>query len=101
RLGRVPRRSTIRSPRGEFAAGALGLKASRKRAYLAVARRLGLLSDVWLHATGPREAEDIAREFPWSRGVLVAPNVRLLPALLPRPDHAVTEAGVTRLAFLG
>lgn len=100
RLGRIPRRPTILSTRGEFAEGALGLKRGRKWAYLGLARRLGLHRDVWLHATGPREAEDIRRAYPSSRGVLVAPNVRLLGAL-PAPRETGARLGPLRLAFLG
>jgi hypothetical protein len=98
RLGSIPRRPTLLSPRGEMGEGALGLKSGRKRAYIALARRLGLLSDVVLHATGPSELEDIRRTFPWSRGTLLAPNMRQLPDM---PAQEEDSNGVTRLAFLG
>jgi glycosyltransferase involved in cell wall biosynthesis len=101
KLGRIPRRPTLLSPRGEFSEGSLGLKSGRKRGYIAFARRLGLLSDVWLHATGPNELEDIRRSFPWSRGVLLAPNVRRLPDLPTYEESGRAENGVTRLVFLG
>lgn len=101
RFGLIPRRPTLLWPRGEFADGSLGLKSWRKRAYLALARRLGLFSDVWFLATSEGELEDIRRRFPWSRGVLLAPNVRELFDL-PRRDTAVANSGgITRLAFLG
>ncbi len=100
RLGRIPRRPVILSTRGEFAGGALGIKGGRKRAYLALARRLGLHRDVWLHATGPGEAEDIRRVYPFSRGVLVAPNVRRLGPL-PAPPEPRAGTSPLRLAFLG
>jgi hypothetical protein len=45
-------RPAILSTRGEFADGALGLKSLRKHIYLKLARHLGLVEDVWLHATG-------------------------------------------------
>ncbi len=101
RFGRVPRRPAIVSTRGEFASGALGLKYGRKGAYLQLARRLGLLSDVWLHATGQREAQDIETGFPFSRGVLVAPNVRTLGPLPLALGEAHGEPRPFRLAFLG
>ncbi len=99
RLGLIPRRPTLLSPRGELGEGALGLKPARKRAYVALARRLGLLSDVVLHATGPYELEDIRRTFPWSRGTLLAPNVRQLPDLPVQWETSHTDS--MRLAFLG
>ncbi len=101
RLGLVPQKPTLLSPRGELADGSLGLKSWRKRLYLALARRLGLLSDVWLHAASPGELEDIRRRFPWSRGVLLAPNVRELFDLPRRDTAAANWGGITRLAFLG
>ncbi len=98
RLGRAPARPTILSPRGEFARGARGLKSAQKSAYQAVARRLGLLGDVWLHATSAQELEDIRRGFPFAKGYLVAPNVRRMIA--PAPPTEASE-GVVRLIFLG
>jgi len=101
RVGLVLRRATILFPCGEFSGGALGLKTVRKRAYLQMARRLGLFSGVWLHATVSREVEDIERDFPWLRSVLLAPNVRFLPD--PPVEDAWPRAGDrrVRLAFLG
>jgi glycosyltransferase involved in cell wall biosynthesis len=101
RSGRVPRRPTIVSPRGEFSEGALALKKKRKRAYMAFARRWGLLADVWLHATGQRELEDVRRVCPWARGILQAPNVRT-PIGRPSPKVAEEIGGAAcRLAYLG
>lgn len=100
RLGRIPRRPTILMPRGEFSSGALSLKSGRKQTYLALARRLGLHRDVWLQATGPREAQDIRQVYPFSRGVFIAPNVRDLgPA--PAPRVAGAPPLPLRLVFLG
>jgi glycosyltransferase involved in cell wall biosynthesis len=97
----VPRRPTIMSPRGEFSAGALALKKKRKRAYLAFARRTGLLADVWLHTTGQREFDDVRRVYPWARGILQAPNVRT-PIGRPTPKVAEEIGGAAcRLAYLG
>jgi glycosyltransferase involved in cell wall biosynthesis len=89
------------SPRGELADGSLGLKARRKRAFLGLARSLGLYADVWIHATGPEELADIQRRVPGSRGILVAPNVRTLPERPPQEKCIRINDGVTRLAFLG
>lgn len=98
RLGRVPRRPTILSPRGEFSGGALGLKGGRKSAYLRFARRGGLLDDVWLNATSSAELADIRAGFPWALGYPLAPIIRL--PLTPAPRVA-GEPGLVRLAFVG
>jgi glycosyltransferase involved in cell wall biosynthesis len=98
RLGLVPRRPTILAPRGEFSAGALGLKHARKQAYLLAARGLGLIDDVWLHATSEQEADEIRAGCPWARNIAVAPNIRMLgtlPQAAPRTDD-----GRLRIVFL-
>jgi glycosyltransferase involved in cell wall biosynthesis len=98
RLGLLPRRPTILSPRGEFSAGALGLKAVRKKAYLGIARRTGLLNGVWLHATAESEAAEISARCPWAERIVVAPTVRLLA---PRPSRRSAQPGERlRLVFL-
>ncbi|CCJ07827.1 glycosyltransferase [Methylocystis sp. SC2] len=99
-FGHVPRKPTIVSARGEFGSGALGLKSLRKNMMLTLTRRAGLHRDVWLHATGPAEAADIARGYPHSKGVVVAPNVRVLGPLPPRPERA-RQGAELRLAFVG
>lgn len=98
RLGLVPARSTIVAPRGEFAAGALSLKSRRKNAWRALARRAGLLRDVWLHATSEAERRDIMHAFPGGRGVIVAPNIRL-PA--PPVMRLPVQGDVLQIVFLG
>ncbi len=98
KLGLAPRRATILSPRGEFSAAALALKAARKAAYRAAACRSGLLADVWLHATSEEESADFARGFPHARRIVVAPNIRTpLEALAHRP----AQDGRLRVVFLG
>lgn len=99
RLGLIPRKPTILSPRGEFSPGALELKPGRKKAYFAFARRLGLLQDVWMHATGPAEADDIRRTYPYCRGILTAQNLRVLRPLPPARLQPASSQ-VPRIAFL-
>ena len=99
RLGLIPRKPTILSVRGELASGALALKPRRKRAALALARHGALHRDVWLHATGPLEERDIMKAGTGAKGVLVAPNVRLIE---PLPTRQPAEPGAPlKLAFIG
>ena len=70
----------ILSPRGEFGAGALQLKAGKKQAFLAAGRALGLWRGVTWHATSEAEAGDAAAETPRGAEIVVAPNLRLTPA---------------------
>lgn len=101
RLGRVPLRPAILSPRGEFAPGALATRKTRKLAYLQFARASGLLRDVWLHATAEHEAEDVSRAFPASRGILLTPNAPRLIAFHGCPAESSPPQASLRLAFLG
>ncbi|SEF14514.1 Glycosyltransferase involved in cell wall bisynthesis [Rhizobiales bacterium GAS191] len=104
RRDKAPRCPAILSTRGEFADGALGLKSLRKHIYLKLAHHLGLVEDVWLHATGTREAEDVRNRCPFARGILVAPNIRQiggLPAPGASPTHPPARSSSLRLVFLG
>ena len=103
KLGLIPKRPILLSPRGEFARGALSLKARRKRAYIALAKRLALLDDVWLHATEAHEVEDIRRMGLKCRGVIEAPDPRQWFACPPAtaPEGDISEERPLELAFLG
>lgn len=101
RLGLVPIRPTILSINGEMAKGALGLKSSRKMAYRIIARSLGLLGDVWFHATSAQEAADIKRWFPWSKGTLFAPSVCGLVEVPEMVRRLRNRSSRIRLVFVG
>ncbi|WP_235012025.1 glycosyltransferase family 4 protein [Spiribacter roseus] len=61
RLGMASRRPCVVAPRGEFSPGAIGLKAWKKRSFLALARLFGLYSKVRWQASSENEAKDISR----------------------------------------
>lgn len=84
RLGLVPRKPLLLAPRGEFSKGALALKATKKKAYLLAAQRMGLLRDVQWHASTEFEAEDIARTIGSGAKIFVASDLPdQPPAVLP------------------
>jgi glycosyltransferase involved in cell wall biosynthesis len=98
RMGRIPRRPTLLAPRGEFAPGALGLSAGRKRAYLGFARAGGLLRGVTMQATGENEAADIRAVLGPETPVVITPNLRAMPPLPPHPPRGPDQP--LRIAFL-
>ncbi len=99
RLGMIPRRPTILSPRGEFAPGALSLKSKKKQIYRRTVQLAGLTRDIWVHATADHERHNIDVTGLPFHGILQAPNVRLLPDL---PDVSPPDgSGPLRIAFLG
>lgn len=59
RFGRLPKVPTVLAPRGEFSSGALALKRSKKRAYLAWGQALGLFKGLHWHASTKQESHDI------------------------------------------
>jgi len=61
RLGLAPTPRCVIAPRGEFSPGALQLKATKKHAYLATSRTLGLYRNLVWQASSEHEAEDIRR----------------------------------------
>jgi glycosyltransferase involved in cell wall biosynthesis len=112
-LGLLPDVPVILAPRGEFCVGALGLKAAKKRAYLALARALGMHRDITWQASSSFEAAEIHQQIARRGGgrpptaprdaVLVVPVV---PDLLPatpaprRRDGHAKVAGHLRAMFL-
>ncbi len=63
RLRLIPDRRLVIAPRGEFSPGALGLKSFKKRAYMTVAKALGLYKDIVWHASSKHEEVDIRHWF--------------------------------------
>ncbi len=59
RLGLAPATPLIIAPRGEFSAGALALKAFKKRAFMRIASVLGLHRRALWHASNSHETVDI------------------------------------------
>jgi glycosyltransferase involved in cell wall biosynthesis len=99
RLGRLPDRPLMIAPRGEFSPEALALNAPRKRAYLSMARRLGLFRGVAIQATNDLEAQRARAALGPAPRIFVTPNIRQLP---PLPPHRPRQAGEPlRIAFVG
>lgn len=81
RLGILPDKPVIVAPRGEFSAGALVLKALKKRGYIAAAKLAGLYSGVTWHASTDHEVQDIHETFGADRN-----QVRVAVDLPPPTD---------------
>ncbi len=89
------------APRGEFSPGALAIKSSKKKAYLALVRRTGLYGDMGWQASSDREAREISQVFPAVRAHvapdMVAPEV---PARAVRFERPAKTPGTARFVFL-
>lgn len=75
RSGAVARKPVILAPRGEFSPGALGIKAYKKRLFLAAARAAGLYRGLTWQASGEGERKDIKREWGGRARTVIAPNL--------------------------
>lgn len=69
----------ILAPRGMLAPGALGLKSFKKRAFLTLAKGLGLYRGICFHATHHHEAEHIRRVIGPKVQIQTLPNLPSLP----------------------
>ena len=97
RLGLVPPTTALLSPRGEFGAGALGLKSVRKQFFLKLVRASGALRGEALHATSAIEAAEIAAGTGADK-ILTAPNIR---GLVSAPPFVPPASPALRIAFVG
>lgn len=100
RLGLLPKRPALLTPHGEFSAGRAARAKPHKRVYIFLARILGLLDGVRLHATTEGEAEDILRHCNWVRDIVVAPTIRVLNAPWSPPPLGTVADRPLRLVFL-
>jgi glycosyltransferase involved in cell wall biosynthesis len=104
RLGAIPRRPVVLAPRGELQRGAMesGARARylKKKAYLAVARALGLFRGLTWQASNEAEAGEIRRHAGAGATVAVAPDLTArLPESLPPPPRPKVK-GALRVVFL-
>lgn len=76
RFGFVKTKSIVIAPRGEFAPGALGLKAAKKKIYIPVAKLLRMYHGLIWQASSEYEAQDIRNVMgSIARDILVAPDL--------------------------
>lgn len=101
RIGMIPARPIILSPKGELDPGALNLKGFRKGIYLRAARLLGLFAGVVWHASNGREADQIREAIGVSAKVMVASDISTRSAAdISKPIRRAKAPGQIRIAFL-
>src|SRR5262249_18295672 len=90
KVGLFQPKSILLAPRGEFSSGALQIKRWRKRAYIALARRLGLYVNVLWHASSQFEEADIHNAFCNGESIAVAGPIASQPGEAGRTLRIVT-----------
>ena len=90
------------APRGMLKAGALSVKAGKKKAFLKIAKTFNLFKGITWHATNDTEADEIRQHFGSKQNIRVAPNLpkaasgkRNIPSKKPGELHLVTIARVS------
>lgn len=106
RIGLYGKNPIIIAPRGEFSVGALALKETKKKLFLAVANFTGIYRKLIWQASSDFESEDILRK----SNILVAPNIMVAPDLISLPKQTIEEqaslhkvvrlSGPLRIVFL-
>jgi glycosyltransferase involved in cell wall biosynthesis len=101
RIGMIPTRPIVLSPKGELDPGALRLRPLEKRIYLRFAKLLGLFAGVVWHASNAREAEQVRDAIGKSAKVMIASDIFPRPESdAPRPTRRAKAQGQIRIAFL-
>lgn len=108
RFGLIRRKPLILAPRGEFARGALDIKAYKKRPYLVMARLMRLYCDVIWHVSSEREQADILRRLALTQRnervqfkmVIAQPLSSCDTGLAEKRCYPHKQAGTLRIIFL-
>jgi glycosyltransferase involved in cell wall biosynthesis len=89
------------APRGEFSAGALSVKAAKKRVFIWFARMFGLYKAVHWHASTDLESCDILRQFPGSElRIHIAPDPVVADSLREFPSGIGKQANKLNAIFI-
>ncbi|WP_167726514.1 glycosyltransferase [Cryobacterium sp. TMT3-29-2] len=87
------------APRGEFGKGALAIRPSKKRLYLAIYRAMGLHRRIVWHASSANEERDIRAIFGAKARVLIREDETALPLAARKPGFTRAE-GPLRILFV-
>lgn len=88
----------ILAPRGMLKAGALSIKARKKRLFLLSSKVMGLYNGIKWHATSKEEVEEIKHHFPKAKAVHLAPN--LASAIGEKPLKPHKNSGQLKLVCI-
>lgn len=88
RIGLYGKNPVIIAPRGEFSVGALALKATKKKIFLAFANSVGIYRNLIWQASSDFESKDIRFTM---HHIMVEPNIMVAPDLISLPKQAIEE----------
>lgn len=89
---------TILAPRGMLKAGALTVKANKKRAFLSLSKLLKLYSNIQWHATSDDEVKEIQHHFSKAKIIHLAPNIAT--SIGEKPMKSSKQVGELKLVCL-
>jgi Glycosyltransferase len=96
------RKKTVLAPRGEFSEGALAIKSAKKKIFIALAKSLGIYSDIIWQASSIKENDEIVKVFGPNARVIVAPDFPSSSEAVERKviDKAPKQRGSLKVVFL-
>ena len=90
----------IIAPKGEFSAGALAIKGIKKRLYITLAKKMGLIKNVIWQASSNYEGADIKNQFSQLANVMVASDLFLPLNIKKKSVNSSKEANKLKVVFL-
>jgi glycosyltransferase involved in cell wall biosynthesis len=100
RIGKLPRRPLVLSPRGEFVDGPLKLKYRKKIAYIALSKLAGFYRDIVWHASSQLEMRDFVKVLKLDASAVKVALDLPSKVNLETPAGALSSDGRLRLVFL-
>lgn len=102
RFKMAPQHPVVVAPRGDLSAGALSIKAYKKRPFLALMKKFDLYRDVIWQASSPAERQNILNSVGPLARILIAPNLPAPAPIASQPlrKTAPKKPGELRMVFL-
>lgn len=100
KLKLIPQRPLILAPRGQFNAGALGLKTGKKRLFIKIIKALNLYNGIKWHATAEAEKNDLEAVFGKEADIKIAGNLTADYSTLKYNKSITKNAGELKVVFI-
>jgi glycosyltransferase involved in cell wall biosynthesis len=100
KLTLIPQKPLILAPRGQFNAGALGLKTGKKRLFITIIKAFGLYNGIKWHATAEAEKHDLEAVFGKEADIQIAGNLTADYSFLKYNKSITKNAGELKVVFI-
>lgn len=100
RMGWLPRKSLILSPRGEFGEASLKLKYTKKLIFIKLSKLLGLYKDIVWHASSEYELQDLVKVLNINANIIKIALDLPFKAIPDTPHNSLLSEKCLRIVFL-